>query len=180
MELVHHQDCTIGSKVIIFMDICDGSLKDLLPDNSSLSRRTDRPRSWVTHFVSGALSGLGHIHENNVVHGGLRPENVLYKLDPTSGRPTFKIADLGLAKNRGYLGVGVTTACKAPEDVFHGKTLTASNIYAFGLIFLEAIGMWDSSFAFHRERHETTWRQALHALGIKDAGNYGVRCEGLP
>jgi serine/threonine protein kinase len=43
------------------------------------------------------LAGIDHLHWHGIQHGDLKSDNVLYKIDPHTGLPVFKIADIGCA-----------------------------------------------------------------------------------
>ncbi len=53
------------------------------------------PIVWTT--VDQVLSALGHAHARGVIHGDLKPSNVLVDIPPDGGEPTVHVLDLGLA-----------------------------------------------------------------------------------
>ena len=67
-----------------------GSLLDLVRDVGRL------PESYVGVLVDQLLQGLAAVHARGVVHGDVKPANLL--LDPSrGGRPRLRLADFGVA-----------------------------------------------------------------------------------
>ena len=62
--------------------------------------------------------GLHHIHSNLLVHGGIKPENVLISLPHCNGEVYLKISDFGLYKT-----------------ISHGEASHESDIFALGCTF---------------------------------------------
>ncbi|KAF5346894.1 hypothetical protein D9756_010605 [Leucocoprinus leucothites] len=81
---------------------------------SYLSRNTFSCRS----LALGIVNGLAHLHAHNIVHGDLKPKNVLIHID-NEGKPTPEISDFGRAKIldiKGYTGsLHMTRRYAAPE-----------------------------------------------------------------
>ncbi|HEX5138326.1 MAG TPA: protein kinase [Planctomycetota bacterium] len=108
-----------------------GSLRDLLGADRVL--QPDR----ATEIARGVGSGLSAAHAAGVVHGDVKPGNVLLT---TSG--SVKLGDFGLARLRGDLSqsfsstsaiVG-TPVFMAPEIVMGERPTSASDVWAFGVL----------------------------------------------
>lgn len=90
----------------------------------------------------GILAGLASVHECSIVHGDLKPANILLSTD---GAP--KIADFGLARMRMGDTIGVEegiafagTVRYMPPEVQRGvRATSASDIYSVGLIIEELL-----------------------------------------
>lgn len=91
-------------------------------------------------------SALHVVHEAGIVHRDVKPSNVLLAADPIPGRRhRAKLADFGvayLAEGDRLTSPGVvigTAAYLAPEQVRGEPATPAADIYALGLVFLEAL-----------------------------------------
>jgi hypothetical protein len=96
------------------------------------------PEQAVTLAIQ-TLTALNHAHKFALVHGGVKPGNLLL-----TAKDQLKLTDLGLAPALGALNVqegrgpGVLNYC-APEQI-RGATLDArSDIYALGAVLFEML-----------------------------------------
>ncbi|KAK7026285.1 TKL/TKL-ccin protein kinase [Favolaschia claudopus] len=99
-------------------------------------------------IVRGVTSGLQYLHNNEIIHGDLKLQNVLVD---KRGIPC--ICDFGISKivNRaGFTTASVgTVPYMAPElflvldknatEIYHPTTTKASDVYSFGLLVLEIL-----------------------------------------
>lgn len=104
------------------------------------------PRDPVLRQMSGAVStlevvrqictGMAHIHAQGLVHGDLKPSNVMM----WSGSSP-QITDFGFARmvDEAPGMLGGTTRYMAPEMSDGSAATIASDIYAAGVLFLEAL-----------------------------------------
>jgi serine/threonine protein kinase len=70
-----------------------------------------------THILCDIASGLAAIHALSVVHGDLKPSNILICLDKLEGQPVAKLSDFGFSSiepAKGTIGLG-TFLWTAPE-----------------------------------------------------------------
>lgn len=94
---------------------------------------------WLSRRIASALT---HAHERDVVHGDLKPANILLKND---GEPA--LIDFNLARNREEVAsshVGGTLPYMSPEQlqVLLGRRLhlsAASDVYSLGLILFQIV-----------------------------------------
>jgi serine/threonine-protein kinase len=119
------------------MDYCQGgTLRDVIEfGNLSLVQRLK--------LIADVLSGLEHAHQRDIVHCDIKPENILLNLTPTGWMA--RLSDFGIARisqetsnanqGRGYTG---SPAYMAPER-FYGKSLSASDLYAVGVMLFELV-----------------------------------------
>lgn len=115
-----------------------GSLRGLLRERGCLAP------AEVARLAADAADGLAALHAAGVVHGDIKPENIL--LD-SAGRA--KLTDFGLASatpsgttliKRGGDGVGLgTPGYLAPERLRGGAPTPAADVYALGAVLHEAI-----------------------------------------
>lgn len=118
--------------VIVMEHVAGGSLADA-PSSWA------RPREASVLAVSDALAGLAAAHERGLVHGDVKPSNVLVD---AHGRA--KVADFGLARStaattRALGPAGGTWGYAAPEVVAGGRASTASDVYGLGVVALEIV-----------------------------------------
>lgn len=127
----------------IVMEYCDkGSLQKAI--NRGLFKANSR---WNTRLALRALlrtareiaQGMCHIHKSNVVHGDLKPGNVLLKGSRVDRRGYIaKVSDFGLSHvsfSSAPVDVSswATVMYMAPE-AFDGQLSKASDVYSFGIL----------------------------------------------
>ncbi|MBP7176073.1 MAG: protein kinase [Thermoclostridium sp.] len=109
-----------------------------------LEARSSDNLSWndACTMVCDVLTGLRHCHELGIVHGNIRPENILFKKNP-SGHCDARLGDLGLAwicETTGLSG-SLTSGCrqtqvyKAPEFERYRALKAQADVYSVGIIF---------------------------------------------
>ena len=80
----------------IVMELCSASLAAcFLPDGHEKKYRGDLP--GARDGLIQMLSGLQYLHSKNIVHGNLKPENVLLSKET---KVTFKLSDAEQCQNR--------------------------------------------------------------------------------
>jgi serine/threonine protein kinase len=91
-----------------------------------------------------ACDAIHHAHQKGVVHGDLKPANILVKWGD-QGVPTLKVTDFGIAKAMNHALVGPTGHLRAPAAYFSPEHVAAkvidarSDIYALGMLLYELI-----------------------------------------
>ncbi len=140
-----------------FGTLHDGSpylVMDALPGRSvhEWMHTTTMPWSVIWALVDQVLAGLAHAHARHIIHGDLKPSNVMLDLASTGRGPRAYILDLGLAWLREsrhdsrldgapepelavHSGAG-TVGWVAPEQIRKQATLVgpATDLYALGCI----------------------------------------------
>jgi hypothetical protein len=115
----------------------------------SLATRMARglmPVEVVLRVLLQIAYGLGHAHRHDIVHGGLKPENVLF-----DGAGNVKLADFGIARvaERSsseptssappvYVGRG-HPSYMAPEQLHKGRVIPQADVYALGILLYEML-----------------------------------------
>lgn len=116
------------------------------PTLSRLLRDGPLSTSQVAHLARELGSGLAAVHAAGLVHRDIKPSNIL--LAPALRPGAFfrvKLADFGLAQLADATSVTTpgmvtgTAAYLAPEQVRGQASTAASDIYALGLVLLEAL-----------------------------------------
>lgn len=91
-----------------------------------------------------ACDAIHHAHQKGVVHGDLKPANLLVKWND-KGEPELKITDFGIAKAMNYLLVTPTGHLRTPAAYITPEHVAAkgidnrSDIYALGMLLYELI-----------------------------------------
>lgn len=98
-------------------------------------RRHTMRRPTALHILAGVAAGLDHAHRKGVLHGSLRPAQVLLRGD--GDQPL--VTDLGLTYLRKQQGMTIggadgTAEYLAPEQIEGERATTASDCYAFAVI----------------------------------------------
>lgn len=134
-HIVHLEDFfQQDGKLYLIYDYCaGGTLRQIL------DQPFDLKPSFVTTLALQMADALCHLHDLSVVHGDLKPGNILRK--KRTGPAQWKLTDFGVStdgvRRRGSLGY--TSGYAAPE-VLEGRLLPASDIYAAGVIINELSG----------------------------------------
>jgi serine/threonine protein kinase len=107
-----------------FGTLADGSpylVMDALPGRSvhEWMHTTTLPWSVVWAIVDQVLSGLAHAHARGVIHGDLKPSNLMLDLASTSRGPRVYVLDLGLAWLRQPRHDSRLDGSPAPELALH-------------------------------------------------------------
>ncbi len=130
-------------------------------DGETLAARLGRgvlPGSDALEIARQICAGLAEAHRNGVVHGDLKPNNVILTSD-AEGRMRAVITDFGLARKplaaaagdfaNGAAGLGASRAAGTPEymapELWKGvKQTAASDVYALGVVLsqLAPAGRW--------------------------------------
>lgn len=113
----------------MFMELWEGSLQELL-----FVRKVDAGKYYAKSLRSHALSALIYLEQQKVIHGDIRPANILYKMN-ARGEFTFALAIFGRP--------GGTPKYKAPE-VAQGKEIThKADVFRLGIVFAE-VHYWNN------------------------------------
>jgi hypothetical protein len=96
-------------------------------------------------MAAALCDALAYMHERGIVHRDLKPANILLSSTTPDGVLHPKLADFGLAyevDSTRMTGVGLTAGTPnylSPEQVRGTATTPASDIYALGLVLIEAL-----------------------------------------
>lgn len=133
-------------KLYIIQEYCDGgSLRSGLESGCLMDKKYGGPEMEKgLEIASGIARGVHHIHSKNIIHGDLKPNNVLMKMtDRNRSGLIAKIADFGLSlKMRGSQThvsnvQGGTPFYMAPEVLELESASKAADVYAYGVILWE-------------------------------------------
>ncbi|KAI9072846.1 hypothetical protein K1719_045182 [Acacia pycnantha] len=128
--------CSEGKhRLLVYEYVCNGSLDQHLSQHSRI------PLTWEERIkvAIGVSKGLQYLHENNIVHRDVRPNNILL----THDRQTL-LGDFGLAGDQHQDAIHSTEVIGtygylAPEYAEYGKVSAKIDVYSFGVVLLELI-----------------------------------------
>jgi len=134
-DVVHH-----GKRLVIALEYCDLDLKEHMENfNSGLM-----PSSMCKSVMHQLLKAVEYIHEQNVIHRDLKPQNVLIQKDKNNqNNVRVLLADFGLARELGIhvrsCTSEVVTLWYRPPDVLCGSSNYgfSVDIWSLGCIFAE-------------------------------------------
>jgi eukaryotic-like serine/threonine-protein kinase len=111
-----------------------GSLRDLLAAGNVL------PVARVIKIVTQVAEALQVLHDEGIVHGDVKPDNVLLDEDGHAKLVDFGIAHIatttGAVESRSLMG---SAPYLAPEQLEHGRADARSDVYSLGLVLYELL-----------------------------------------
>lgn len=143
-------------------------------DGQDLSHELLRGKIWEQFAVVGLLQSLlkvlSFIHQNNVIHRDIKPENIIRRRDgqlffidfgivKQIATPTGLSNGLATGQTVAEYTVGVGTPGYMPSEQAHGEPKFASDIYAIGMIGIQALTGLAPSHLVKDENLEIMWRQ---------------------
>ena len=141
LRILDHGESSLGqSPYFIALPYCrGGNLRTTLAGAQFV------PIGSASPLLRQVGAAIDYAHAQGVIHGDIKPENVLLSSD----RRTAFLADFGIARHfavmervattaGNYAGIG-TSAYLSPEQLSKNKQSTKSDIYAFGLVAYELL-----------------------------------------
>jgi serine/threonine protein kinase len=118
---------------VVMEYVAGGSLRDLL------DRGTRLPLAETVRIVTQIASALQALHNARIIHGDVKPDNVL--LDEAGNA---RLVDFGIAHIATTMGIhseslSGSVPYLAPEQLEHGHADTRSDVYALGLVAYELL-----------------------------------------
>ncbi|KAG6781582.1 hypothetical protein POTOM_014493 [Populus tomentosa] len=130
--------CSEGNdRLLVYEYVCNCSL------DQHLSKHARKPLTWEKRMkiALGAARGLKYLHENNIIHRDMRPNNLLITHDHEALLGDFGLARTQHEDSEPSLETRVvgTLGYLAPEYAECGKVSTKTDVYAFGVVLLQLI-----------------------------------------
>lgn len=137
-DIMHHIDCIYVVRAVQMIDDAQLGRAILMEyvDGRTLSQfMAERPsHQQRKQVLRELLEALSYLHQKGVVHGDLKPDNVLI----TTNGNHVRLIDFGFADSDAYIAknIGTTETFAAPEVVkgekLETEQLVSKDIYAFG------------------------------------------------
>jgi serine/threonine protein kinase len=128
-------------RILHFMELCNGDLSTLIYAPPEYRMNEFECHKWFVQIAEG----LRYLHDRNIVHFDIKPQNILY-LVTTSNDRIFKLTDFGTSRTfanpRAIMaGTRGTRKYMAPEMTSGARWYESKHIdiYSFGITLAEAI-----------------------------------------
>ncbi|XP_057968186.1 probable LRR receptor-like serine/threonine-protein kinase At4g36180 [Malania oleifera] len=127
-------------RLLVYDYMPNGNLATLLQE---ASHQDGNVLNWpMRHLIAlGVARGLAFLHAANLVHGDVKPQNVLFDADFEAhlsdfGLDRFEVATPAEASTSTAVG---SLGYVSPEAASTGETTKESDIYSFGIVLLELL-----------------------------------------
>ncbi|KXZ48633.1 hypothetical protein GPECTOR_26g536 [Gonium pectorale] len=133
-------------KLYLIQEYCDGgSLRTAILKRKFHDTKRAEPRTEMLLDTALELAGgLVHLHERNIIHGDLNPNNVLLKRDPSRKYGAIcKIADFGLSIRMNADQSHISNMRRGtpfytcPQILSRGNMTKAADVYSMGVMMWE-------------------------------------------
>jgi Tol biopolymer transport system component len=161
-DLAQHEDG--GTMVMLLsMELLDGhTLSERLRDTGPLTFR----EAWP--LIEEIAAGLQAVHDAGIIHGDLKPGNVMLAARAGEDRPRAVVMDFGMAlpvtpESPGHrVSRGGTPEYFAPEQTEGAPVSTATDVYSFALMISDMVGVPRATrFKPDAQRMPSRWARAL-------------------
>ncbi|RWR85094.1 Protein kinase domain-containing protein [Cinnamomum micranthum f. kanehirae] len=150
LSLLHHPNlvnligyCSDGDqRILVYEYMSSGSLEDHLLELP----QDKKPLDWFTRMkiARGAARGLEYLHETTtppIIYRDFKASNILLDDDFNAKLSDFGLAKVGPTGDKPHVSTRVmgTYGYCAPEYALTGQLTTLSDVYSYGVVFLEII-----------------------------------------
>ncbi|KAK2439934.1 inactive protein kinase [Trifolium repens] len=128
--------CSEGkNRILVYEFVCNGSL------DQHLSRHSRKPLCWKDRLkvANGAAKGLLYLHQNNIIHRDIKPNNILLTHDCEVLLGDFGLAKIASEEFSCSIECPGNLAYWAPEYAAYGKVSNKTDVYSFGVVLVELI-----------------------------------------
>lgn len=122
-----HELAVIDGRMVAVMEHMDESLDAKLTSGSAFAVYD------ALDIAADVAAGLAALHEAKIVHGDVKPSNILRVGN------TVKLGDLGLARDMHTASLGGTMAYASPEQCLGAPCDGRSDLYSLGVVLYEML-----------------------------------------
>ncbi|MEN9207178.1 MAG: DUF4189 domain-containing protein [Gloeomargarita sp. GMQP_bins_120] len=123
------------------------------------------PETWVKQFLLDVLEVLSQVHQRNIIHRDLKPANLMRRR--SDGRIVLidfgAVKEVGtlMADNRGETAIGTQIGTRGymPIEQFRGQPRLSSDVYALGVVAIQALTGLPPSQMEDYDTGELHWQQ---------------------
>jgi hypothetical protein len=125
-----HQVAVMDGRLMMVMERMEESL------DARLGRGSAFAVADALDIAADVTAGLAALHEAGIVHGDVKPSNILRVAD------TIKLGDFGVATELPAAAVGGTLAYASPEQCLGALCDGRSDLYSLGVVLYEMLTGW--------------------------------------
>ncbi len=116
--------------------------RQLLKATAEIDIETSAGWGRLINIMVQILRALEFVHSRGLVHGDLKPENVLVAQNPVTGEDVAKVIDFGLTKREKDFGgkkIFGTSFYIAPETILGSQVDRRTDLYSLGVVFYQIV-----------------------------------------
>ncbi|XP_077231524.1 serine/threonine-protein kinase/endoribonuclease IRE1a-like isoform X1 [Tasmannia lanceolata] len=123
-------------------------LKEKISEDMKLWTPIGRPTSLLIDLMSDIVNGLVYLHDKEIVHGDLKPRNVL--INTNEGFLRAKLSDMGISKHlltvMTFFSHSQSKGWKAPEIAGGHRQTNAVDLFSLGCVLFFCISGGERPF----------------------------------
>jgi len=125
--------------MLVLLELCDGSLSDLILEGKSAGRLYDE--RYILFIFAQICAALHFVHSKGIMHRDIKSANILYIRAAPEDEPLIKLADFGVSRPLGDLSVAysvVGTMNSLSPEILNGKPYNKkTDMWSLGCVLYE-------------------------------------------
>ncbi|KAK3155743.1 hypothetical protein QOZ80_2BG0206980 [Eleusine coracana subsp. coracana] len=152
-------------RLLVYDYYPNGSIFTLVHGSRAASK--GKPLHWTScmKITEDVAAGLLHLHQSSIVHGNLKPSNVLLGPDFESCLTDYGLLMMMMLPDHGHAASSTSLLYRAPEAHRTTAFTAASDVYSFGVLLLELLTgrtpFQDLLVFMNEDDHITSWVRAV-------------------